>query len=111
MKNYQQSSTGSSNQDDSTDSDKILQLTIFAVDICQGMLFLDKQSVRYSFISFYEYINTALKRTTTPPTLTPPNEIKTHYVPSALQKRIHAKKVGPNILPPYSVRLYLTKFG
>lgn len=52
MRNYQQSSSGSSNKDDVRDYDKTLQLTTFAFDICQGMLFLDKQSVCYLFLRF-----------------------------------------------------------
>ncbi|PIK49535.1 hypothetical protein BSL78_13595 [Apostichopus japonicus] len=51
MRNYQQSSSGSSNKDDVRDYDKTLQLTTFAFDICQGMLFLDKQSYRHPALS------------------------------------------------------------
>ncbi|PIK35513.1 putative tyrosine kinase receptor Cad96Ca-like [Apostichopus japonicus] len=46
MRNYQESSGGSSKQD-TPDQEKTLHLTMFAADICEGMLFLKKQNCHH----------------------------------------------------------------
>ncbi|PIK42215.1 putative tyrosine kinase receptor Cad96Ca-like [Apostichopus japonicus] len=46
MRNYQESSGGSSKRD-TPDHEKTLHLTMFAADICEGMLFLKRQNCHH----------------------------------------------------------------
>ncbi|XP_071851568.1 tyrosine-protein kinase transmembrane receptor Ror-like [Apostichopus japonicus] len=51
MRNYQQSSSGNSYKQAIPDYDKNLQLTTFAADICEGMVFLAKETYRHPGLS------------------------------------------------------------
>lgn len=56
MRNYQQSSSGNSYKQAIPDYDKNLQLTTFAADICEGMVFLAKETVRLTKILLILYM-------------------------------------------------------